>query len=292
MNMPKFIMLCGICGAGKTTYAKTLDAVHISSDAIRAELRPDDTEYHPEDNEKVFKIMHERVFDALNKGNDVIYDATNVTRKDRAGIMNKLPSYVIKECHIVWAPIEVCIEQDSKRDNPVGEEVINKFLKRFQAPFYDEGFQEIKVIYPNWFSLDESNKYIEKCYNDMCIPHDNPHHSVDVNQHCINAMNFIGKYNDRYLEAAAFWHDVGKPYTKSFTNSKGETTDIAHYYSHQSVGSYISYGFRRETNDAIYVSWLISTHMAPFLNEKYYNNLPAFLKEKIDILHEADLAAH
>ena len=40
------------------------------------------------------------------------------------------------------------------------------------------------------------------------------------------------------------------------------------------------------------VAWLVSTHMAPFLNEKYYKNLPSYLKNSVDLLHKADLAAH
>lgn len=40
------------------------------------------------------------------------------------------------------------------------------------------------------------------------------------------------------------------------------------------------------------ILWLVSTHMSPFLNEKYYRNLPPFLKSMVDQLHEADLAAH
>jgi len=32
--------------------------------------------------------------------------------------------------------------------------------------------------------------------------------------------------------------------------------------------------------------------MDPYLNTKYYNKLPTYLKKKVDLLHEADLAAH
>jgi hypothetical protein len=32
--------------------------------------------------------------------------------------------------------------------------------------------------------------------------------------------------------------------------------------------------------------------MDPFLNTKYWRNLPTFLKKDIDLLHEADLNAH
>lgn len=67
------------------------------------------------------------------------------------------------------------------------------------------------------------------------------------------------------------------------------TCDTAHYYQHQCVGAWASYGIDDITP---YSAWLISTHMEPFFNSKYYKNLPPFLKKDIDLLHEADLAAH
>ena len=51
----------------------------------------------------------------------------------------------------------------------------------------------------------------------------------------------------------------------------------------------MSYGFDTASP---YIAWLISVHMDPFLNTKYYNKLPAFLKHDVDLLHEADKAAH
>ena len=291
MRMPKLIMLVGIPGAGKTTYAKEMvqevgsDILHVSSDGIRKELRPDDDWYHPEDNGKVYEIMFKRTLDALANGKDVIYDATNVSRKDRASIIHQCPRYVKIECHIIWAPIETCIERDATREHPVGKEAIDKMLKRFQAPFYDEGIAEIKIVTPAGF---EFGQYEEECRAAMQIPHDNPHHKLGVFEHCLEAAKFMYR-NDGALQFAAYWHDMGKPYTKAFVNSRGEPCEIAHFYQHHAVGSWMSYGLFHTTP---YTAWLISTHMDVFANTKYYNKLPPFLKNKSDMLHEADLAAH
>ena len=59
-------------------------------------------------------------------------------------------------------------------------------------------------------------------------------------------------------------------------------------YQHQCVSALISYGLEYSPFEA----WLISTHMDPFLNTKYYNKLPAYLKEQVDLLHECDLEEH
>lgn len=288
MNRPKLILLCGIPGAGKTHYAKNYIAlqnntIHLSSDSIRAELYGDETtQGNPAE---VFSLMQKRAVEALNNGQNVIYDSTAMTRKDRQGIISVCPKFAKIECYIIWAPIEVCIQRDADRERTVGKEVIDKMLKRFQAPYYDEGIEDIKVIRPTGF---DTETYSEKCWNDMKIPHDNPHHTLDIQEHCLEACRTISEYGDE-IQTAVITHDCGKPYTKAFIDSKGNECDVAHYYQHQCVGSWISYGFEETTP---YVAWLISTHMEPFFNSKYYNNLPPFLKRDVNLLHEADLAAH
>lgn len=288
MNRPKLILLCGIPGAGKTHYAKNYitlqsNTAHLSSDAIRAALYGDEsTQGNPVE---VFGLMQKRTVEALNNGHNVIYDSTAMTRKDRQGIISVCPKFAKIECHIIWSPIEECIERDKARDRTVGKDVIDRMLKRFQAPFYDEGIDEIKIIRPTEF---DTEAYAEKCWNDMKIPHDNPHHALDIQDHCFEACKNSSLHDDE-MRTAAIMHDCGKPYVKAFIDSKGNACEHAHFYQHQCVGAYLSYGFSDTTP---YIAWLISTHMDPYLNTKYYKNLPAFLKRDIDTLHEADLEAH
>ena len=283
---PTFVMLTGIPGSGKSTYAdfiKNQHNVYLSSDAIRKELFGNES--CQEEHHKVFGLMQERTLEALKNGYDVIYDATNVTRKDRHRILSCLPAYVYKKCIIVWAPIEYCIERDAARERTVGLDVIKKVLKRFEAPFYDEGFDEIEVAYPRGFS---SNIYYDGCIRALEIPHDNPHHTADVAEHCkLCGGNLVNLDVPDVLKFAGYIHDIGKPFTKTFVNTKGEITDVAHYYGHQAVGAWISYGISHEFvgADSILLAWLVSTHMAPMINQKYYNSLDPLYKNWIDILH-------
>jgi predicted kinase len=293
MKRPTLILLCGIPGSGKSTYAAKYvqdhtNTIHLSSDKIREELWGNEATQG--DNNEVFNLMQSRAIEALNNGHSVVYDATNVTRKDRAGIISVCPKFVKIECHIIWAPIETCIERDATRERTVGKAVIDKILKRFQAPYYDEGIVEIKVIRPNGF---DSGLYLWDVCDAMRIPHDNPHHTLNIYEHCCKAYDYAlgyGKDDAGIVALAAMIHDSGKPYSKVFVDSKGNPCETAHYFQHQCISAWISYGL---SGDAVIdIAWLCSVHMDPFFNTKYYKQLPTYLKRQIDLFHEADLAAH
>lgn len=292
MNRPKLILLVGIPGSGKSTYAhkyikEHLGTVHLSSDGICKELHGDES---IQDNPgEVFTIMQKRAIDGLNFGYDVIYDATNVTRKDRTSIITACPKFAKIECNIIWAPIETCIERDAAREHTVGKAVIDKMLKRFQAPYYDEGIDEIKLL---WNTKKDFNQhvYVDNLMREADIDHDNPHHTLNIKEHCEEAYRYALAH--RYpsnLSFAVRYHDIGKPYVKAFIDSKGNPCDTAHYYQHNCVGAWMAYGFCLYSVD---FAWLVSVHMDPFLNTKYYNKLPAYLKKQVDLLHEADRNAH
>jgi predicted kinase len=281
----------GIPGSGKTTYAQKYietnpNTVHLASDRIRAELWGD--EAIQGDNSQVFTLMQSRAIETLNNGQSVIYDCTNLTRKERACIIGICPRFVKIEAHIIWAPIEMCIERDAARERTVGKEVIDRMLKRFQAPYYDEGIDEIRII---WSDIFACKNYKNKIFSDMNTSHDNPHHTLNINEHCLEAFAHACKLDnhDSDIMTAALYHDIGKPYVKAFVDSNGNPCEVAHYYQHHCLSAWMSYGIFDVTPEA---AWLISAHMEPFMNSKYYNKLPQWLKKDVDILHEADVSAH
>lgn len=79
---PNLTMLIGPSLSGKSRYAaEHKDCVVVSSDAKRLELNC--SEYDPTLNGTVFKKCKKDIFEALSNGKDVIFDATNLSRRQR-----------------------------------------------------------------------------------------------------------------------------------------------------------------------------------------------------------------
>lgn len=283
MIPPTLTVLVGPPGSGKSTYSKILDddfdTVCIASDDIRKELYGDAT--IQQDPQRVFDVMQRRAITALDHGYNVVYDSTAMTRANRSSIMKLCPSFVRKEAVVVSAPIDVCIDRDSKRMRTVGSEVINRMVNRFQMPWYDEGFDKVGIY--KTISVDESLHRLFEMREAMKIPHDNPHHSFNIYDHCAEAAKYA--YENRLagqVAVAAMYHDCGKPYTKTI-----DENGVAHYRNHANVGAYMCTAFFEPD-----VCWLINNHMEPFFNSKYYNSMPDYYRKYIDWLHTCDLEAH
>ena len=140
-----FTMLVGIAGIGKSTYAQRLFGTIVSSDAIRGELYGDESvQTNPG---KVFNIMKQRTFAILDKEGDVIYDATNLKRKNRVLLLNELRAKYGNSltCRVIVFPTDVNMAtlQNKTRERKVPQEVIIKQARQLQIPTYDEGWDII-----------------------------------------------------------------------------------------------------------------------------------------------------
>lgn len=286
--MPNLVMLIGLPGSGKSTFAEKNypSFVYLSSDKIREELYGDAA---VQDNpERVFSLMRERAIQELENGNDVVYDATNLVRKFRVNFIKSIPTGHLITAHVIWAPLDECIKRDSERERTVGKEVIFKMAKKFDAPWYDEGFTSILYNIP--YRESERLKYAGEIICAMKIPHDNPHHTADIYNHCINCEKYLEDKNVFFdIQWAGLFHDVGKPLCKTFFNGKGEISETAHYYDHQHLSAWMACGAAGSSSFSI---WLISSHMEPYFNSKYYKNMSKYMKDALEILHEADKQAH
>lgn len=238
--MSKFTMLVGPAGCGKSTCAKYLcdnnnNYIVVSSDSIRGELYGDES--IQKDPAEIFSVCRTRCIEFLNAGKDVILDATNLNRKKRKAFLNDLKNRVGADllcyCVVIAITYEDCLAQNNSRDRKVPEKVIRKHFCQFQMPLYSEGWTNISVVPNSTVTLQEM---LEKC---KAIEHDNHHHKYNVYGHVVKAESWIIDHvsdddPDRYLlQQLALWHDVGKIYTKVFSDKKGNATPEAHFYCHE-----------------------------------------------------------
>lgn len=243
--MANFIMMVGISGSGKSSYAQEIPYTEVvSSDAVRAELYGDESIQG--DPRKVFNIVHSRVKALLREDKNVVYDATNLNAKRRAAFLRSLKNEGIKcrkWCYVVMTPWQICVARRSQgmgvRETP--PDVVARQVRQFQLPQYGEGWDKIELM-RGFGHLDNVDIYEPAYIMEMfCkVSHDNHHHTLSIYDHCATAAKLIeGSAESQLLYDVGFYHDIGKFFTKRFANVKGELAEEAHYYGHDNVGAYI-----------------------------------------------------
>lgn len=142
--MKKIIILQGIPASGKSTLAKQIvygkkDWVRINRDDLR-NMRGD--YWIPEQEKYITDLEFGALYLAMKYNYNVVFDSTNLNpktinkiKKEISEFNNFLADYEKDgyeiEFKLLDTPLEVCIERDSKRENPVGRETITSFYNRY-----------------------------------------------------------------------------------------------------------------------------------------------------------------
>lgn len=323
-TLPMMIMMIGLPGSGKSTLARhitigengieigenvndTGNPVIHSSDDLRAEMFGDiDCQSK---NDKLFAELHRRIKEDLRVGKNVVYDATNINKKQRANFLSELKNIpCVKCCIAVMTMYENCIENNKKRLRKVPERAIRRMYLNWQPPHFHEGFDEIHMAF-----LDKENANLLYTPPSLTVLYDrmrnfdqgNSHHKYDLFEHCYRTMNnVITGHNYHKLQLAAFFHDIGKLETKTTVNGKGVEDGNCHYYQHHCVGAYMA-AFYISTmaytvEEVVDVLNLIYFHMHPYCawkqskkaKERDINMIGEEMYNDIMTLHEADVNAH
>lgn len=150
----KTVIFCrGIPGSGKSTWAKQwtqIDPEHrirISWDDLRNMMG----KYWVPNREKIVKLTSIHTLEyAMMEGYDIVIDNMNLSEKSIEDFIKTIRShnsYVedtpTTECskysieyRDFKTPLEVCIERDSKREAPIGKEVITNTYNKYKS-FYE-----------------------------------------------------------------------------------------------------------------------------------------------------------
>lgn len=147
----EIIILQGIQGSGKTTWAKNWvkenpeHRIRINQDDIRNMLGV----YWVPNREPLVKIMRNNfINEAMNEGYDIVIDNMNLNPqtiteiKEIVDDFNKWISlspvdmhYEIKFQTFFDVTLEECIKRDSKRENPIGEKIITDTYNKYKYLF-------------------------------------------------------------------------------------------------------------------------------------------------------------
>lgn len=141
--MPKIILCRGIQGSGKTTWAKQWvledpeHRVRFNNDDIRNMLG----KYWVPSREGLVKDLKGLFLqEAMAYGFDIVIDNMNLNPRELEYYERVLndwnravrPKYEL-EFKDFFIPLQDCIERDSKRPNPIGEEVIKATYEKYKS---------------------------------------------------------------------------------------------------------------------------------------------------------------
>lgn len=159
--MAKVHLMIGIQGSGKSTFANSLSKEKsiqiISTDRVR-QAHPDWKE------ELIWPEVYKLTADNLKQGDDIIFDATNITVKVRTRFLTNVLEH-FENASIDKLPFEyigylfkvdpkLCMKRVEKRNQNPNElflppEVVFSYHERLEEPTYNEPFNKIYNIINN-----------------------------------------------------------------------------------------------------------------------------------------------
>lgn len=300
--MGKVYMTIGLPCTGKTTYAMKMkekygdNCVVLDSDEIRIELFGAEIQT---DNEKVFNTMNKRTRQALQEGKDVIYCATNLNRKMRMHfIHNTCKGYGVIALFFgvsLGNYLEKNYIRRYKRNIPT--ETLERMYRNLDVPLYLEGFEQIVIHNDTPLYFNYNKPIVDYLFD---YDQNTPYHNETLGNHILSVRNYIKENFDKVLneedkyimERVAYFHDLGKPYTRTEkTDDKGTRSQ---YIGHEKVSAYmysmfIPNGIISRIDDTILT--LISYHMGVYQYKDNLDKLKTLVGTKnFDLLQTFNIA--
>jgi len=147
--MTLVILLCGVAGAGKTTYARTLEAdgyVRVSYDEEMWALGCDSTDATPDVLAEADRRVRRRIRSSVASGKPVVLDASLSTRAIRDDLRELVRTAGgVPRLVVVDAPFELLAARVSRRMNQadanrhyLDEVALRRYYASFEFPDRDE----------------------------------------------------------------------------------------------------------------------------------------------------------
>ena len=150
--MNVLIVLCGLPGSGKSTYANYLtESGHfecVSTDQIRKRFYG--SESIQGNGKEVFTtaFFHLQAYGLIKK--NCIFDATNISPHVRKKVIKECRNYYdLIICKYIDTPLDVCLHRNSQRERVVPKEVILRMARQLTMPSREEGFDYVETVISN-----------------------------------------------------------------------------------------------------------------------------------------------
>lgn len=147
--MKELIILVGIPGSGKTTFAKEYwmknigSTAYVSRDDIRYSFLQESEGYFEHEG-RVFEKYIQDIQDAIENNQIIICDATHLTEKARNKVLDNLDLSKIGNINIIYfdIPIEKCLEYNELRTGraKVPRGAIRRMGLSIEKPSYSEKY--------------------------------------------------------------------------------------------------------------------------------------------------------
>lgn len=256
----KLVVMIGLPSSGKSTITSDIIDRHrsilddpyiaISSDDITKELYQDDTPYHKINHSELFDTLNEKTITLLKKGYNVVYDSNNLKRKHRLRLLEKISEMDVIKVAILLAPTEAeCIRRNSIKKSPTPNLLINKDVRDFQPPFFNEGWDYIIPSYMLELDTGELSdvdrgeifEYENLEWDNIMKYNQNEDvHKYTLGGHIETVEYYIEENHPHaiWLLDTALYHDIGKLFTRVDIYNKREGRYISNYHNHSNYSAY------------------------------------------------------
>jgi len=140
-------LFSGLPGMGKDHYIQSLskDIPVISLDELRRKYKISPTD--KSGNGRVIQEAKEQAREYLRKGQDFVWNATNITRQMRSQLIDLFTDYGAKvKIVYIEKPYEQWRKQNFSREYPLPENVLDKMLLKLEIPLLTEAHEVSYIV--------------------------------------------------------------------------------------------------------------------------------------------------